>query len=248
MDLFKSELPFEIPSGEEYSVHSLNDNAGYRIIVPNGELVYIEQFFSRKVSDRSVEYFQENDSLDWRTAKWKELTAEKLAQIRFTNIFWKQDSINLYGKTMPLPRLTAWYGDSGKSYSYAGIKSEPNVWNKGLLYLKHEAERHASIEFNSVLLNWYRDGEDYLNWHADDEKELGKNPEIGSVNFGETRDFLLRRNSDTSQKIALPLKHGTLLIMRGELQHFWQHSVPKRKRVHGSRFNLTFRRINAPNE
>ena len=116
----------------------------------------------------------------------------------------------------------------------------------GLLYLKHEIERVVGHEFNSVLLNWYRDGEDYLNWHADDEKELGVNPVIGSVNFGETRDFLLRRNTDASQKITIPLKHGTLLVMSGELQHHWQHSVPKRKRVRGSRFNLTFRRIGAP--
>jgi alkylated DNA repair dioxygenase AlkB len=243
VDLFKSKLPFEIPLGEGYAVHELDGVEGYRVVVPNGELVYIEHFFSQKISDRSVEYFLENDALDWRTAKWKELTSEQLAAIRFANILWKQDSIKLYGKIIPLPRLTAWYGDSGKSYTYAGIKSEPNEWNKGLLYLKQEAERLADVEFNSVLLNWYRDGEDYLNWHADDEKELGLNPVIGSVNFGETRDFLLRRNVDASQKITLPLKHGTLLVMRGELQHHWQHSVPKRKRVNGSRFNLTFRRI-----
>src|SRR5690606_15717201 len=135
----------------------------------------------------------------------------------------------------PLPRLTAWYGDSGKSYTYSGIKSEPNEWNKGLLYLKQQIERVAGVEFNSVLLNWYRDGEDYLSWHADDEKELGLNPVIASVNFGETRDFFLRRNVDKSQKITIPLRHGTLLVMSGELQHHWQHSVPKRKRVDGSR-------------
>lgn len=249
MDLFKSQVPFEIPLGKEYSVHRLDGVEGYRVVVPNGELIYIEHFFSQKISDRSVEYFLENDALDWRTAKWKALTSEQLAAINFANILWKQDSIKLYGKVIPLPRLTAWYGDSGKSYTYAGIKSEPNEWNKGLLYLKLEAERLAGVDFNSVLLNWYRDGEDYLNWHADDEKELGHNPVIGSVNFGETRDFLLRRNIDYSQKITVPLKHGTLLVMRGELQHHWQHSVPKRKRVSGSRFNLTFRHIcGAPNK
>lgn len=246
MDLFDSSLPFEIPSGEGYSVQKLEAANGYRISVPNGELDYVEHFFSQKICDRSVEYFLENDIVDGRTAKWKEMTPEQLAAVRFTNILWKQDSIKLYGKTIPLPRLTAWYGDDGKSYTYAGIRSEPNEWNKGLLYLKQETERLAEVAFNSVLLNWYRDGEDYLNWHADDEKELGLNPVIGSVNFGETRDFLLRRNIDASQKITLPLKHGTLLIMRGELQHHWQHSVPKRKRVNGSRFNLTFRRIGAP--
>ena len=180
---------------------------------------------------------------DWLRRLAPSLTPEQLAAIRFTNIAWKQDNINMYGKTVPLPRLTAWYGDSGKSYTYSGIKSEPNEWNKGLLYLKHQIERVAGVEFNSVLLNWYRDGEDYLSWHADDEKELGLNPVIASVNFGETRDFFLRRNVDKSQRISIPLKHGTLLIMSGALQHHWQHSVPKRKRVDGSRFNLTFRKI-----
>jgi alkylated DNA repair dioxygenase AlkB len=245
MELFDSNLPFELPASDGYSIQRLDELDAYRIIVPNGELLYVERYFSAKISDRSVEYFQENDTIDWRQAKWKELTPEQFSQIQFTNILWKQDNIKLYGKTIPLPRLTAWYGDPDKSYTYSGIISRPNAWNKGLLYLKQETERCAGVEFNSVLLNWYRDGEDYLNWHADNEKELGRNPIIGSVNFGETRDFVLRRNDDNSQKIVLPLKHGTLLVMSGELQHFWQHSVPKRKRVEGSRFNLTFRRINA---
>lgn len=243
MDLFKKNLPFDIPMHEGYFVHGLADLEGYRIVVPDGEIIYVENFFSKKISDRSVEYFLENDTVDWRDFKWKSLTQEQFEKIRFNNVLWRQDYIKLYGKKIPLPRLTAWYGDSGKSYKYAGIKSEPNEWNKGLLYLKHEVERLAEVEFNSVLLNWYRDGEDSLSWHADDERELGINPIIGSVNFGETRDFLLRRNIDQSQKITLTLKHGTLLIMRGELQHKWQHSVPKRKHIAKSRFNLTFRRI-----
>lgn len=246
MNLFSSNTPFDLPSGEEYSAQRIGETNGYKVIVPNGELIYVEDFFSRKISDRCVEYFLENDAVDWRKANWKDLSEDLFNSIHFTNILWRQDSIKLYGKVIPLPRLTAWYGDSGKSYTYAGIKSEPNEWNKGLLYLKKAIEDFGNLNFNSVLLNWYRNGDDYLNWHADDEKELGTNPVIGSVNFGETRDFILRRNSDESQKITVPLKHGTLLIMRGEIQRYWQHSVPKRKRVRGSRFNLTFRHINTP--
>ena len=98
-------------------------------------------------------------------------------------------------------------------------------------------------KFNSVLLNWYRNGNDHLNWHADDEKELGRNPTIASVNFGETRDFIVRRKDDRTRRLVLPLKHGTLLLMRGALQHHWEHSVPKRLEARRSRFNLTFRRI-----
>jgi alkylated DNA repair dioxygenase AlkB len=245
-DLFHPQpvdVPFSVPSGGDYRIE-WNDNwNGYDIQVPNGQLFYAEHFFNRKVSDRTVEYFQENSSLDWRSVNWRGVGPTEIENVGFTNVKWKQDWIKFYGKTNPLPRLTSWYGDKGKSYSYSGIKSEPNEWNAGLLFLKEAIERCAGVEFNSVLLNWYRDGEDSLSWHADDEKELGKNPIIASANFGATRDFLVRRKDDASQKLILPLKHGTLLLMRGELQHFWEHSIPKRKNVRDSRFNLTFRRI-----
>lgn len=236
-------MPFLLPTKPGYSAEWDEEWKGYYIRVPNGELFYAEHFFNKKVSDRTVEYFQENDSLEWRSTNWREVDQVDFELIEFKNIIWKQDSIKLYGKVIPLPRLTSWYGDSGKSYTYSGIKSQPNDWNKGLLYIKEKIEHFSGVVFNSVLLNWYRDGGDHLNWHADDEKELGKNPIIASVNFGETRDFIIRKNDDHSIKIAIPLKHGTLLLMRGELQHFWQHSVPKRKNIRSSRFNLTFRQI-----
>lgn len=251
MDLFsdKDEIfpPFYIPEDIDSSCE-WDENLGvFYIHVPNGEFIFSEGFFNKNISDRSLEYFQENDLLDWRSTRWREVKDEILDKLSFLNVKWKHDKIRMYGKMIPLPRLTSWYGDSGNNYTYSGIRSEPNPWNKGLAYIKCEVERVASTTFNSVLLNWYRDGEDYLSWHADDEKELGLNPVIASVNFGETRDFLLRRNDDPSKKIVIPLRHGTLLIMRGETQHFWQHSVPKRKKVKGSRINLTFRRIHAEN-
>jgi alkylated DNA repair dioxygenase AlkB len=237
------DLPFEMPAETGYQAVWNPEWRGYDISVPNGDLFFSEQFFDQKISDRTVEYFQENDTFDWHKSDWRAVSPEELAKIQFTNIKWKQDWIKFYGKILPLPRLTSWYGDSGKSYTYSGIKSDPNQWNKGLLYIKGRIEQCAGAEFNSVLLNWYRDGDDHLSWHSDDESELGVNPIIASANFGETRDFIIRRRDDKSKRIALPLKHGTLLIMRGELQRFWEHSVPKRKNVRGSRFNLTFRRI-----
>lgn len=246
-DLFGAAIPndpFELPSGRGYDVRRNGDLGGYEVALPNGELFYAERFFDQKVSDRTVEYFQENDTADWRQMKWQDLGHEELERVRFTNINWKQDFITLYGKRSPLPRLTSWYGDSGRTYTYSGITSRPNQWNKGLLYIRQRVEDCAGATFNSVLLNWYRDGGDHLSWHSDDEKELGVNPIIASANIGETRDFVIRRKDDHSQRIVLPLKHGTLLIMKGEMQHFWEHSVPKRKNVRGSRFNLTFRRIN----
>jgi len=94
-----------------------------------------------------------------------------------------------------------------------------------------------------VLLNWYRDGSDHIGWHTDAEKELGRNPIIGSVNFGATRTFQIRRIDNHDDKINFPLSHGSVLIMMGELQHFWQHAVPKEKKLNGARINLTFRTI-----
>ena len=129
------------------------------------------------------------------------------------------------------------------NYTYSGIPCEPNPWNKGLSWLKEKAEELAEHQFNSALLNWYRDGSDTLSWHADDEKELGKNPTIASVSLGETRDFILRKKDDHSCKLKFALSHGSILIMKGELQEHWQHSVPARKRVDKSRINITFRKI-----
>src|SRR5262245_41498203 len=106
-----------MPKGSDYSVRWDSSLQGYQIRVPHGELIYAESFFDKKVSDRSVEYFQENDTLDWRQAKWKSISNETFGRIGFSHIKWQQDNIKLYGKKIPLPRLTAWYGDRGASYT-----------------------------------------------------------------------------------------------------------------------------------
>lgn len=235
--------PFALPSAEGYSAAWNEQWNGFNVTVPGGSFFYAEHFFNQAWSDRTFAYLQENDTLDWRTANWRDVSAEALEKINFANIRWKQDHLKLYGKAVPLPRLTAWYGDPGAAYTYSGIKSEPNPWADGLLHLKQRIEALIGSTFNSVLLNWYRDGRDSLSWHADDEKELGPDPVIASANFGATRDFQLRRNDDHGEKLTLPLRHGTLLVMRGELQRHWRHAVPKRANVAGSRFNLTFRTI-----
>lgn len=248
MDLFNTHplLPFPLPDAPGYQASPLactNGSEGWQVTVPDGELLYVSPFFSRAISDRVLEYFQQNDTVDWRTARWRDIDADALARIRFQHMVWKQDCIRMFGKTSPLPRLTSWYSDPGRSYTYSGITSQPTPWNKGLLHLKQAIEQLAGETFNSVLVNWYRDGQDHLAWHADDEPELGSQPVIASANFGMSRDFVLRRNSAPEQKITIPLHHGTLLIMRGALQQHWQHAVPKRARVSGSRFNLTFRKV-----
>ena len=242
-DIETQKQPFKLPDKTGYLLHYNENLNGFDVEIPHGKLFYSEHFFDKKISDRSIEYFLENDTNDYTAVNWKEIDKEKLAKIHFKNIDWHHDKLNMYGKEVYLPRYSAWYGDSNKPYTYSGLTLQPKKWNKGLLYIKNEIEKVAKTQFNSVLMNWYRDGEDYINWHADNEKELGKNPIIASVNFGKTRDFIIRKN-DKSEKITIPLKHGTLLIMSGEMQHFWQHSVPKRKKVKQARFNLTFRDIN----
>lgn len=236
-------LPFSFPEREGFSASWNERRKGVDLVLPGGNLFYAERFFNAAWSDRMFGYLQENSVQDWRTIDWRNPPAESLDEIGFTHIQWKQDVIKLYGKPISLPRLTAWYGEPGASYTYSGIKSDPNPWNDGLLHVKHRIENATGITFNSVLLNWYRDGKDSLNWHADDEKELGSEPVIASANFGATRDFQLRYNKDHDLKITIPLTHGTLLVMSGELQENWKHAVPKRANVDGSRFNMTFRNI-----
>lgn len=247
MDLFadagEPQLPFRVADGVEFSYRWDAVMQAFIVCVADGELIFAPHFFSSKISDRCVAYFQENDTLPVAQTDWQTVSTTDFAQLKFTYIGWQRDSIRMYGKQILLPRLTAWYADARLSYTYSGITSAPQPWNPGLLYIKRAIEQKLSLSFNSVLLNWYRSGEDHMGWHADDEPELGPDPVIASANFGATRDFILRRTDDPSRKIVISLQHGSVLVMQGALQHHWQHSVPKRKKVTHSRFNLTFRTI-----
>jgi alkylated DNA repair dioxygenase AlkB len=163
------------------------------------------------------------------------------------NIAWKQEPIRIFGKSILQPRLTAYYGDKGKAYKYSGLMMNPLPWTTNLSNIKATIEPIAKVNFNSVLLNLYRDGNDYQGWHSDNEKELGINPVIGSVSFGETRKFILRRQDNHKIKLELMLSAGDFLIMQGETQEFWQHSIPKVSSAKANnirtRINLTFRII-----
>lgn len=246
MDLFDPinfnthSLPFDLPRTEGYSYRWDEKQNVFIISIPNGELIYSECFFDKKISDRSVEYFLESENHHWRTTDWRTIEP---SEVEWKNINWRHDKIKMYGKEVYIPRFSAWYGDDGKPYTYSGLTLQPNSWNKGLLYIKEQIEKVAGVYFNSVLMNWYRDGEDYISWHTDAEPELGQNPVIGSVNFGATRRFQLRRIDNNKEKLELPLKHGTFLLMKGQTQHFWQHAVPKESKIKDIRLNLTFRTI-----
>jgi len=170
--------------------------------------------------------------------------SKNLHQKLIDNIQWRQDKIKIFGKLIDQPRLTAFYGDATKSYSYSGIVMNPNDWNEDLLFIKNRIEEVANIKFSSVLLNYYRDGKDSMGWHSDDEKVLGQNPVIGSVSFGESRVFQMRHKFQKDfKKVDVTLKDGSFLLMKGATQHFWQHQIPKTKRKLESRINLTFRVI-----
>jgi alkylated DNA repair dioxygenase AlkB len=158
-------------------------------------------------------------------------------------IGWRQDWITVYGRSLPQPRLTAWVGDPGKAYTYSGITMQPSGWTDILLDLKAAVDAIAGVTFNSVLLNLYRDGNDSMGWHSDDEPELGQNPVIGSLSLGGTRQFMLRHKHQKALKAKLPLTSGSFLLMQGTTQHYWQHQVPKTKRAIAPRLNLTFRVI-----
>jgi alkylated DNA repair dioxygenase AlkB len=156
---------------------------------------------------------------------------------------WKQDEIDFYGKTIPVPRLASWHGDPGCAYTYSGIRSEPNPWTESLLQMRTSVEALAGQRFNSVLVNQYRNGSDSVSWHSDDEPELGQNPVIASLSLGATRLFQLKHTRYNTRRTEFELTHGSLLLMRGSTQHHWLHQVPKTRRACGVRVNLTFRSI-----
>lgn len=184
----------------------------------------------------------DGDVLLYRTL-FDEKESNQLFSELYNNTNWKQESIKLYGKLVPIPRQTAWYGDSGKSYTYSKIAMTPEPWTPTLLVIKSKIEVLSGVQFNSVLLNLYRNGSDSVAWHSDDESELGENPVIGSVSFGGTRRFMFRHKSKKELKKEVDLTHGSFLLMKGATQHFWQHQIPKTTKKIEPRINLTFRII-----
>jgi alkylated DNA repair dioxygenase AlkB len=164
---------------------------------------------------------------------------------------WRQETFSIYGKVMQMPRLTAWYGDAGATYVYSGIKNEPLGWTAELAEIRADLESFLGVRFNSVLLNRYRDGNDSISWHADDERELGEQPTIASISLGAARTFQLRGEVDKKPIGSILLEHGSLLTMEGRSQVDFQHAIPKERKVLGERINLTFRVIDvgrAPKE
>lgn len=155
---------------------------------------------------------------------------------------WQDEFIRIFGKTILSPRRVCWYGDSEAIYTYSGIRHSPSPWPGLLLQLRNQLQRFTNRPFNAVLANLYRDNNDSMGWHADKEKELGPAPCIASISLGSSRTFKIRHNK-TKRTLSVEMTNGSLLLMVGDLQKKWQHSVPKSKRHSPSRINLSFRYI-----
>lgn len=168
--------------------------------------------------------------------------ASKLLEDLRDGISWIQPKIRMFGKWVDQPRLMSWQAEENLQYSYSGITLIAEPFSKEVAEIALRIKERSGYHFNSVLINYYRDGQDSMGWHADDEKELGYDPIIASVSFGAPREFFLRHNHHQRLNLKLPLPSGSLLIMGKGMQLNWKHSLPKRKHAE-PRINLTFRKI-----
>lgn len=197
---------------------SLFNNTALQILPHDGDALLFPAFFSQTESDIYVNQLRKE-------------------------VEWKQEPIKIFGKEIMQPRLTAWYGDSHKPYSYSGITMHPLQWKEPLIAIRKKTESIAAVKFTSALLNYYRNGQDSMGWHRDNEKELGYHPVIASVSFGEQRTFQFRNYKNKTEKRSLLLTHGSLLLMRGDTNSYWEHQVPKTSKKVKERINITFRVI-----
>jgi alkylated DNA repair dioxygenase AlkB len=174
----------------------------------------------------------------WISPEQAERCYQQLAQ----QLNWQQPAIKIFGKAVLIPRQQVWMGDPHCSYKYSGVLFEPEPWHPLVWQLTDRVNQLYQTRFNSVLLNWYADGQQHMGWHSDDEPELGNNPQIASLSLGQQRFFDLKHKNLGTQ-LKLGLGHGSLLLMTGQCQQYWQHRVPKMAAATEGRINLTFREI-----
>lgn len=183
----------------------------------DGELYFIKQFYQAAVAD-------------------------ELFQQLLTGLAWQEESIFIFGRWVKVPRLMCWYGDKEAFYQYSHVVHQPLPWTALLRNIQRDIEQASGYTFNSVLGNLYRNGHDSMGCHADDEKELGRNPAIASLSLGDSR-LLKFKHQYSNRRLDVLLEHGDLLLMAGTLQHHWQHQLPKTRLHKTERINLTFRTI-----
>lgn len=186
--------------------------------LPDAEFIYFPNFFSKEKADLFFENLLKETP-------------------------WQHDEITIFGKKILQPRLTALYGNEGKTYGYSNIVMQPHPFNTTLTYIKEEIENTINEHFTTVLLNLYRNEKDSNGWHADNEKELGRDPIIASLSLGEERVFQIKHNTQKEAKLTLNLQHGSLLVMKKGSQIHYKHQIPKASKHKNPRINLTFRKI-----
>lgn len=193
-----------------------SNSAAISIIQEDGIVQYVPGFLSPTASDQ--------------------LIARSLREIA-----WAQDHIKLFGKSMPVPRMSAWFSSISASYRYSGLVHQPQVMPNFVRELLREVSKRTEINFNSILVNLYQDGTQSMGWHADDEPELGPDVSIASLSVGAERELRFRHRHDKDLRLAISLEHGSLLMMYPPLQEYWLHELPKRRSITEPRINFSFR-------
>ncbi|WP_313114499.1 alpha-ketoglutarate-dependent dioxygenase AlkB family protein [Aequorivita sediminis] len=202
---------------QQLNLFSLKADSEKNLLPKDGEVNYLGRIFSKEVANR---YFE----------------------ILLNSIFWKNDEAFIFGKKIITKRKVAWYGDKEFNYTYSKTTKKALPWTPELLELKNYIEKESGETYNSCLLNLYHTGAEGMAWHSDDEKDLKKNGAIASVSFGAARKFAFK-HKETKETISVNLEHGSLLVMKGEIQTYWLHRLPPTKKIHSARINLTFRTI-----
>ncbi|MEM0911856.1 MAG: alpha-ketoglutarate-dependent dioxygenase AlkB [Pseudomonadota bacterium] len=180
--------------------------------------------------------------IEFLTSPISILDADNLFTHLLNQTPWQEDAIEVYGRKFRIPRLQAWYANEGVNYRYSNNLIKTLPWTPQLLALKKQIEDSTGCRFNAVLLTLYRDGQDCVEWHADNERELGEDPWIASLSLGTKRIFQYRSN-DNGHLEQCELVHGSLLLMSPEFQHYYQHQVPSQPEINAPRINLTFRYV-----
>jgi alkylated DNA repair dioxygenase AlkB len=182
-----------------------------------------------------------DDLLDYRTRLFDKDESRILLRKFIADMPWEQRKVMMYGKEIVTPRMTAWFGNPSTDYSVRGDGSYPLPWTDELMMIRHRIEPLAGVSFNTVLLNYYRDGNDSVAWHTDNDGIPGRNRIVASVSFGQPRVFDIRRMNDHAVKYSLLLEDGSYLLMKGRFQDEWQHRIAKSSKPLKPRVNLTFR-------
>ena len=198
--------------------------------------------FEFRHSDSPINLLPRDGSAQYLPEVLSDVHAANLMDQLQTSLAWESDQLILFGKKITTRRKVAWVGDSDCSYTYSGVKKNPQAWTPELLSIKQEMEELAQSEFNSCLLNLYHDGDDGMGWHSDDEKELDPQAPIASLSLGAGRKFAFRHKKN-KEMISLFLENGSALIMHAPTQEFWHHALLKTKTTSEARINLTFRKI-----